>query len=102
MKITVYAKKRISREGKPFYNFLATLTRKDNTPQTVTVRFRDEGGSPRPEHCPMNIIVNRADANLTAKDYTRKDGTPGKSYTLWISKWEQGEAYVDHSLDDFD
>ena len=88
MEITIYAKKRHSKEGKMFYNYLSTLTRKDGTKQSVTVKFRDECGNPRPENCPMNIRFER-------------DGVSGISYTLWISKWEQIGEYVDHSLDDF-
>lgn len=102
MKITVYAKKRTTEEGKTFYSYLSTLTRKDGTPQVVTVKFRDECGSPRADKCPMNIDVPKSCANLSQKRYERKDGTVGTSYTLWVSAWDEGEAYVDHSLDEFD
>lgn len=100
MEITIYAKKRHSKEGKMFYNYLSTLTRKDGTKQSVTVKFRDECGNPRPENCPMNIRFERGEANLSSRVFER-DGVSGISYTLWISKWEQIGEYVDHSLDDF-
>lgn len=103
MNITIYAKKRITTEGKTFYSYLSTLTRKDGTKQGVSVRFRDEAGNPKPEKCPMNIIVDKSAANLVVKQYTNDEtGETGNSYTLWVSEWKQGEPFVDHSLDDFE
>lgn len=100
MEITIYAKKRHSAEGKTFYNYLSTLTRKDGTKQSVTVKFKDECGAPRPENCPMIIRFEREDANLSSRKYMR-DGESGVTYTLWISKWVQTGEYIDHSLDEF-
>lgn len=104
MQITIYAKKRHSNDGKTFYSYLSTLTRRDGSKLSVTVKFRDnECGNPKPEQCPMNITFNKSDANLTARDFERTDnGEIGTSFTLWISHWQQGEEYVDHSLDDFE
>ena len=103
MEITVYAKKRTTNEGKSFYSYLSTLTRKDGTTQTVSVKFRDEAGSPKPEKCPMNVVFQKGDANLSTKEFTREDtGEPGLSYTLWVSAWKEGAPFVDHSLDDFE
>lgn len=103
MKITVFAKKRTTRDGKPFYGYIATLTRKDGSDITVTVKFRDECGAPKPEKCPMNIHFPKTAANLTTKEYVREDtGELANSHTLWVSAWEQGEAYIDKSLDDFE
>lgn len=102
MEITIYAKKRTSKDGKVFYNYLSTLTRKDGTPQVVTVKFRDEAGQPRPDNCPMNIEFSKENANMSVKDFERKDGTPGKSYTMWVSAWSEGTPFVDRSMDDFE
>lgn len=102
MKITVFAKK-ITVEGKKsFTRYLATLTRKDGTQIKTAVKFREECGEPKPEKCPMNIVLDKADANLTAQEYTGRDGLPSVGYTLWVSKWSEGEKYVDRSLDDFE
>ena len=69
----------------------------------VSVKFRDDAGNPKPENCPMNIKFNKCDANMATREFTRKDtGEIGLSYTLWISRWEQGSPFVDHSLDDFE
>lgn len=103
MEITIYAKKRTTKEGKTFFSYLSTLTRKDGTKQTVSVKFRDDAGNPKPENCPMNIKFDRGAANMTARAFTREDtGETGFSYTLWVSRWEQGAPFVDHSLDDFE
>lgn len=103
MEITIFAKKRTASDGKSFYSYLSTLTRKDGTKQTVSVKFRDGAGNPKPENCPMNIKFDKSEANMTAKAFTREDsGETGFSYTLWVSRWEQGAPFVDHSLDDFE
>lgn len=101
MQITIFAKKRTTKEGKPFFVYISTLTKKDGTTQTVTVKFRDECGAPKPEKCPMNIKFPREAANISSEEYTQEDGTLSTSYKLWISEWEVGEAYVDHSLDEY-
>lgn len=103
MEITVYAKKRSTNEGKTFYSYLSTLTRKDGSTQSVSVKFRDECGSPKPEKCPMNVIIDKKDANLSSREFVREDtGEAAISYTLWVSAWTQGAEFVDHSLDDFE
>jgi len=110
MEITIFAKKRMTREGKPFYSFLSTLKRKDGTDLVCTVKFRDEAGSmPKPEQCPMNILVDKTKANLATRKFDRQVTDPetgeitteqGQSYTLWVSSWLPGGPYEDHSLDD--
>ena len=103
MEITIYAKKRTSSDGKSFFSYLSTLTRKDGTKQTVSVKFRDDCGNPKPENCPMNIKFEKGNANMTTKEFVRDDtGEVGTSYTLWVSAWEHGTQFVDHSLDDFE
>lgn len=103
MELTIYAKKRTSADGKPFFGYLSTLTRKDGTKQTVSVKFREDCGNPKADKCPMNIIVDKTNANMTVKEFTREDtGEACNSYTLWVSAWEPGSAFVDHSLDDFE
>lgn len=103
MEITVFAKKRMTQDNKPFYGYLATLTRKDGSKQTVSVKFRDECGQPKADKCPMNIRFPKSGANLSKREFVREDtGEVGESYTLWVNEWEQGAPYVDTSLDDFE
>lgn len=103
MELTIFAKKRNTPDGKKFYTYLSTLKKKDGTEQTVSVKFRDECGSPKPENCPCNIEVKRENINLTNKEFVREDtGETATSYTLWVSAWTDGSPFVDHSLDDYD
>lgn len=110
MEITVFAKQRKTKEGKIFYSFLSTLTKKDGTQLICTVKFREDA-KPKPEQCPMNILVLKENANLNTRKFTREVTDPatgeisteeGVSHTLWISSWLPGGQYVDHSLDDFE
>lgn len=102
MKITIFAKKRQSNDGKVFYNYLATLPKKDGTEQTVTVKFRQDVVRPKPEMCPMNILVMKEDASISKRTYQTESGETGTAYTMWIGEWQQGDPYVDTSFDEFD
>ena len=110
MELTIFAKKRQSNDGRPFFTYLSTLTRKDGEEIKVQVKFRQDCGNPKGELCPMNIIVNKADANLSESRYESTTTNPDtgeivietrKSPVLWVSKWSKGSEYVDKSLDDF-
>ena len=99
MNLTIYGKRRQSADGKTFVSYLTKLTKKSGEEITATVKFRTDV---RPPECPANIVVDKADANLSPRKYI--DGVTGEekqSYTLWVSKYENGETYVDHSLDEF-
>lgn len=103
MEIAIFAKKRNGKDGKSFYSYLSTLPRKDGTTQTVAVKFRDEAGHPKPENCPMNILIDKENANIAKQSFVYEDtGEAGTSYTLWVSAWREGRPYVDTSLDEFD
>lgn len=103
MEITIYAKKFTGEGNKVFYRYLSKLPRKDGSKQTMAVKFRDEYGAPKPEKCPMNIVVDKKDANVATKEFVREDtGEVRTSFTLWVSKWKEGSPFVDTSLDEFD
>lgn len=103
MEITIFAKKRTSQEGRKFFSYLTTLPRKDGTEETMSVKFRDECGAPRPEECPCNIIIQKGDANVSKRNYVREDtGETGTSKTLWVTAWSKGSVYVDTSMDEYD
>lgn len=104
MEIAIFAKKRKTRDGKAFYGYLTSLTRKSTGEAlTVAVKFRDDAGSPRPDECPCNIIINKGDCNMATRSFVREDtGEAAVGYTLWVNKWSKGAAYVDHSMDDFE
>ena len=101
--ITIFAKKRNSSDGRVFFTYLTTLKRNDGTEQTMSVKFRENCGKPKAEDCPMNIIIEKEDANIAKKQRTREDtGEIYTAYTLWINAWKKGSEYVDRSLDEFD
>ena len=111
MEITVFAKKRQTKTGKIFFNYLSTLHKKDGTEVSCDVKFREDAGQPKPEQCPINIVVDKGDCNLVNRKYSRRetDEFTGEVVTmesmrptLWVSAWKQGSAYVDHSMDDFE
>ena len=105
MEISIFAKKRTTKEGKTFYQFLTTLTTKEGTTETMRVAFRDIDGNnvPKPESCPRNIVFDKTDANIATSKYTDNEtGEIKQRKTLWVSKWEPGSPYVDHSLDDYE
>ena len=103
MNLTVFAKKRTTKEGKAFNTYFSKLIKKDGEEVTTEVKFRDECGTT--SEFPCNIVVNKENANFVEKavKYTDKDGVEQDAIRkqLWVSAWTQGEAYVDHSLDDF-
>lgn len=103
MEFAVFAKRAQTKEGKVFYNYLTTLTNK-NTGEDVVVRvkFRDNCGAPKPESCPRNIIVDKRNANMTTKEINKDDGTSILTRTMWVSAWDDGAPYVDHSMDEYD
>lgn len=104
MEITVFAKKRLTKEGKNFISFLTQITNKRTGEiETLSVKFREECGQPKAEQCPMNIVFEKQDANISKNKYVKNEtGEEFKSSTLWISKWSKGRKYVDTSLDDYE
>lgn len=103
MEISIFAKKRQTREGRTFYTYLSTLTKKDGSAIPCSVRFQ-KGQEPKPELCPCNIIVNKTDCNLSSKKFFREEtGEFFDSHTLWVNAYKYSETpYEDHSMDDIE
>lgn len=103
MELAIFSKRRQTKDGKPYFIYIARMVKKTGEVIPCRVKFRDEAGSPRAESCPMNIVINKDDCNMAKTEYVREDtGEVGTSYTLWVTKWEKGSDYVDTSLDEFD
>ena len=101
--LTIFAKRAQSNDGRTFYKYLTTLTRKDGAEEKVEVKFTEDAGNPKPENCPCNIIVDRADCNMVARDYVDpKTGECKIAKRIWVSAYTNGPEYVDHSMDDYD
>ena len=101
VQLTIFAKKRNTKEGREFTSYLTRLTRKDGTVQTMSVKFKDVEG-PGLEECPMNIQIEREDMNVSKKDYLNDDGETLINYTLWVKAWKEGSPWIDASLDEFE
>lgn len=104
MQSTIFAKKRTAGDGRQFNSYLTKLTKKDGTEITVQVKFREECGEPK--KFPINIVYDKSDVNYSEKSETYIDPkTQEEKETvrriLWVSKWTEGEPYVDTSMDDF-
>ncbi|MBO7734806.1 MAG: hypothetical protein J6S67_19760 [Methanobrevibacter sp.] len=107
MKVTIFAQKKKTKEGKNFYTYLATLTKKDGDEVKVEAKFREECGAPDPKSCPVIIEVDKSDANISEKKETYTDEVgEEKEVTrrrLWISAYTvSDEKFVDSSLDEFE
>ena len=101
MEITVFAKKKQTKAGKTFYVFLTTLTKKDGSEQKAVVKFKEGCAPLKAEDCPVNIIIEKEDANMSQRTYTDAQGDEKVAYTLWLSKYVMGTPYVDSSMDDY-
>ena len=102
MELTVFAKKRTTKEGKLFYTYLTQLIRiEDGEPVTVQVKF-PEGLAPKADDCPLNITVDKEKANLAVKELETENGEI-TSRTLWVKEYTISEnPYEDTSLDEYE
>jgi len=100
-KLLIFAKSRQTAEGKQFFTYLSSLTRKtDGEVITVQVKFRQECGQPNPQKCPRYIEVKQTDCNFTEKTLELDDGFK-TARTLWVSAWKDAGDYIDESMNDF-
>lgn len=103
MTFNLFGKKCTTDDEKTFFNYFATIVKKDGTEFPVKVKFRKDCGNPK--NLPCVITINKKDANLSKETYTvvDNDGTEHVQFkdVLWISAFKE-DKYVDHSLDDFE
>lgn len=112
MKITVYAKKRMKKDGKPFSVYLSKITNREGDEIPVTLHFKQTVSVIPPEKCPCVIEFPKTSANLSKKEkrYAKTDVVTGEQVEtisidnqLWISEYRICEnEYRDTSLDDFE
>lgn len=104
MELTIFAKNKTTKEGKPFLTYFTRLHKSDGTEVSCEVKFREECGTPKGAF-PLNIVVDKKNANFVTKDVTYLDSEGVEQSAvqnrLWITSWEAGSEYIDHSLDDF-
>ena len=104
MELVIFAKVMTSKDARKYNRYLTKLTKTDGTELTVNVKFREECGEPK--NCPANIIVDKSNCNYVEKLERYEDKETGEvkeacRRTLWVTAWEMGAPYVDHSMDDF-
>lgn len=103
MRIDVFAAKRHTKEGKAFFSYIGRLLKNDGEVIPVQVKFRESCGTPDGNACPITIIADKNDCNLSKKTITatneQNEQVTKTVYTLWVTKYTT-EAYIDHSLDD--
>ena len=86
MNLTVFAKKRQSRDGRTFYTYISNLTKTSGEVLTTAVKFREACGAPNPADCPMNIIVEKQNCNFSSKALINEEtGAQIISNTLWVN-----------------
>ena len=103
MEISIYAKKRQTKDGRTFYVYLSTLRKKDGSEIPCSVKFNKDLTPPKPETCPCNIIVDKEHCNLSSKKFFREEtGEILETHTLWVNQYAAGGEFVDHSMDDIE
>lgn len=99
MLVTVFKKIGTSKDGRKFDTYCTKLRRKDGTEQYCTVHFNKS--TPVPVDFPVNLIVNKDDANMSTESAVTKEGEEFTRFNLWVKAYTIGEPYRDKSLDDF-
>lgn len=104
MELTIFAKKRRTKEGKAFNVYVSKLKKHNGDEDYVTVRFTGEQAAPNGDKCPVIIDVNKEDANISVRHGVNElTGEEVERKTLWIKNFRYSETkYVDHSLDDYE
>lgn len=103
MEISIFAKRRRTKDGREFFAYLSSLRKKDGDTIPVSVKFNKEIQPPKPESCPCNIIVDKENCNLSSKKFFREEtGEILETHTLWVNQYAAGSEFVDHSMDDIE
>ena len=103
LKCTIFAK--IKDFGKKKgVEYSTRLTRTDGTQEYFRVKFNPIDIAPDVSKCPVNIsFVKGIDGNKSNKPerFMTKDGIDVEIPVLWINRYDVGEPWVDHSLDEY-
>ena len=102
MKCTVFAKRK-DFGGRKGIEYSTRLTRKDGGEEYFRVKFNPIEIAPDISKCPINIEFEAGvDANKGKPErFTTKEGIDVEVPVLWVNRYDVGEAWVDHSLDDY-
>lgn len=110
MKINVFGKQLMSRDGRSFTTYFTRLT-KVSTGEKVSfnVKFRQDCGAPDYKQLPCVIDIPKEKSNMVESfiydeagiPVVDDNGEPKLSRTLWVTEWAMVGPYIDHSLDDY-
>lgn len=101
MRLEVFGKQRINKDGKPFTTYLSRITNmKTGEIVPVQIKFRTEVEVPK--ELPFIANIDRKNANLVKEDWENEKGETGVKNVIWVSEVKSYEEYIDHTLDDFE
>lgn len=101
MRLEVFGKVRTNKDGKPFTTYLSRITNM-KTGEIIPIQIKFRMGVELPKDVPVVMNIDKTDCNLVKENWENDTGETGVKYVLWVTKVKSYEAYVDHSLDDFE
>ena len=102
MKCAVFGKKKTANK-KDWIEYSTHLKKKTGEEEYFRVKFSPIEIAPKVNECPINIsFVPGIDANKGDPEvFTTSDGVEVKIPVIWINRYDVGEPWVDHSLDEY-
>lgn len=102
MKCAVFAKKKTANK-KDWIEYSTRLKKKTGEEEYFRVKFNPVDIAPKTNECPINIsFVPGIDANKgDPETFTTKDGIDVEIPVIWINRYDVGDPWVDHSLDEY-
>lgn len=103
MKCTIFGKTK--KAGKTeWIEYSTRLTRKDDgTEEYFRVKFNPKEIAPKLKDCPINIeFTPGIDANKGKPEEFEKNDELIRIPVIWINRYDVGDPWVDHSLDDYE
>lgn len=101
MRLEVFGKTRLNKDGKPFTTYLSRITNM-KTGEIISVQIKFRTSVEVPKDFPFVANIEKKNANLIKENWENENGETGVKHILWVSAVKSYEDYVDHTLDDFE
>lgn len=101
MRLEVFGKTRLTKDGKPFTTYLSRITNM-KTGEIIPVQVKFRTAVELPKDFPFVANIEKKNANLVKENWEDENGETGVKHILWISAVSSYEDYIDHTLDDFE
>lgn len=101
MRLEVFGKTRLNKEGKQFTTWLSRITNM-KTGEIIPIQIKFRMTAELPKDFPVVMNIDKSACNLVKEDWKNDEGETGVKYILWVTKVKSYEPYVDHSLDDYE